>query len=382
MLVLRIRDKQGYFEKISTSAERTQAGIKVAIHHFERFAKAMHDSTDEAIIDELNVLKGETKEHAVWDILQNFINYLNKQGLQPSSTSQVCNRVKAYLSYRLSIKLHNDDAKENLTQPKQSKRKHYPLKVEEIRKILDYAPPSRKALYTFLLSSGVRIMESCQIRKRDFDKSLVRYKIHIPAKYTKTKEERITFMSKEAEELVRPILDKIKDDDLVFGSNSTPFKAEQNEEMYFYRLRNKAGLVAKYESGTSKISLHSFRSFFISKCDRVDMGLGHALAGHGHYMKQYERFSDQELLEFYLKAEPKLSIYDNQVEGQEELRVEVAELRKELEETKEKQAQQSYSNALKINNSDLMASLKEEIIGQIKKDMIKEGVTNYRKNKK
>lgn len=66
----------------------------------------------------------------------------------------------------------------------------------------------------------------------------------------------------------------------------------------------------------------------------------------------------------------------------EKLGHDVLELRKELEETKEKQAQQSYSSALQINNSDLMASLKKEIVGQIKRDMLKEDITNYRKNKK
>jgi len=343
MLVLERRTKQTYFDKITNSADRTQAGIKVSIHHFERFAQVTHKATDEDIIRKLDSLDKEVKEHAVWDVLQSFINYLSKQGLQPSSTSQVCNRVRAYVSYRLSIKLHNDDAKENLTQPKQPKRKNHPLTIEEIKIILDHARPKRKVLYVFLLSSGVRIMEACQLRKRDFTKRLSRYKVHIPAKYTKTKEERFTFISKECEDLLGPILEKLKDDDPVFATNSNAFKAEQNEEMYFTRLRAKAGLTDRYDSGTSKISLHSFRSFFISRCDRVDMGLGHALAGHGHYMKQYERFTEQELLDFYIKAEPKLSIYgindDSDALKQRDARIEnleksIMEIKKEQQKTK------------------------------------------------
>src|SRR6185437_17079765 len=100
----------------------------------------------EDIIRKLDSMNREVKERAVWDILQSFINYLNKNGLQPSSTSQVCNRVRAYLSYRLSLKLHNDDAKENLTQKKQPKRKNHPLTIDEIKIILDHARPHRKAL--------------------------------------------------------------------------------------------------------------------------------------------------------------------------------------------------------------------------------------------
>lgn len=74
-------------------------------------------------------------------------------------------------------------------------------------------------------------------------------------------------------------------------------------------------------------------------------------------------------------------ILKKELSDKDKLTQQVEELRRELDETKEKQAKQTYSNALKIKDSDLIESIKEEIIGQIKRDMIKEGITNYRKNK-
>jgi hypothetical protein len=139
-----------------------------------------------------------------------------------------------------------------------------------------------------------------------------RLKISVRAKYTKTKQERITFISKEAEAYVRHILDRMSPDKLVFGTNEEPFQAMQNEETYFLRLRQKAGFDEKYDSGVSKVTIHALRSYFITKCEKIHEGFGHALAGHDRYMKEYERFSDQELLGFYLKAEPELTISDEE----------------------------------------------------------------------
>lgn len=72
---------------------------------------------------------------------------------------------------------------------------------------------------------------------------------------------------------------------------------------------------------------------------------------------------------------------NKELESQNELKSEVAELRKELSETKEKQAQQAFSNALMIKNSSLIESIKEEIIGKLKEDALKQNVEKYRKEK-
>ncbi|MGI0021707.1 MAG: tyrosine-type recombinase/integrase, partial [Nitrososphaeraceae archaeon] len=220
-----------------------------------------------------------------------------------------CRKVKPYLAYRIFIKIHNEDIKENIKFPQSIKPRNYALTQDDIKKIVDYSSHKRRAFYLFLSSTGMRIREACQLRKRDFDQGLERYKITIPAKYTKTKTERTAFMSKESEKYVKPILDKIGPDSLVFGVNEDPMKSVLAEEMYFMRVRKNTGLIDKYETGVSKITIHTFRSFFISKCEKIHEGLGHALAGHDRYMQQYERFTDDELLEFYLKAEPHLGIY-------------------------------------------------------------------------
>lgn len=235
------------------------------------------------------------------------------------------------MSYR-GLKTHVEDVKQNIEFPRVVEEEKHGLTKDEIKKILDYASPRRKALYLTLLSSGMRIEETCALRKRDFDESLDRIQIHIPGKYTKTKKARTTFISREAAKYVTPILSKINPDKLVFGLNEDRTAAKLVELNYFTRLRRKAGFLEKYDSGVHKITVHSFRAWFITKCNRVDFGVGHALAGQELYMKRYDRLSVADKLEVYKKAEPILSIYENTSDEEREKRI--ADLEAKIENQK------------------------------------------------
>jgi len=351
-ILQKTRDRESYFERNSTLTWGTREGIKVALNAFERFCQAKYKLGTEQAIAELNMLPAEQKENTIFDVLQAFVNHLTEKELVASTIRALCIRARHYLAYRLFVKIHAEDIRGNIKFPKALKRKNYVLMPDDIKKILAYASYQRWALYLFLASTGARIQEACKLRKRDFAEG-ERYKITFPASYTKTRTARITFMSKEAEKYVKPILDKLSPDDLVFGLNEVPEKAVLNEEMYFFRLRKLAGLTEKYETGISKITLHTFRSFFISKCEKIHEGLGHALAGHDRYMQEYERYTDEELLEFYLKVEPSLGIYSQPT------RVEI-ELKEQLEKERMKVARlENRMNSLDIILSEIQKRIEK-----------------------
>ncbi len=289
----------------------TQKAIKTAINLFENFCQVQFQSSSDKLFAEISEMQGEKKERVAFDVLQDFINHLDGRELSALTTKLTVLRLKSYFAYRTMIKLHHEDIRSELKFPRTVKRKSEPLSVETILRVLDYSRPEKKALYLFLISSGVRIGEAVQLRKRDFEQFGQRFRISIRGKYTKTKQARITFASKEAENYLRPILEKIGPDTLVFGTNEDPFQAMQNEETYFLRLRQRAGLTDTYDSGTNKVTIHAFRSYFVTKCEKINEGLGHCLAGHDRYMKEYERYTDEELLEFYLKVEPYLGVYQS-----------------------------------------------------------------------
>jgi len=170
-----------------------------------------------------------------------------------------------------------------------------------------------------------------------------------PIKSNSNSKPRKTFVTKETESYLLPILKKIKDDDLIFATNEDSLKSKHTEEDYFTRLRIRIGFDGlRYDSGIHKITLHSFRSWFVTKCNRVDSDFGNALAGHQKYMKKYNRFTEKELCELFIKAEKTLSIFDRIDEEQQkkteklylnrisELETKVAYIKEHLENIKKK----------------------------------------------
>ena len=53
-------------------------------------------------------------------------------------------------------------------------------------------------MYLVLISSGIRIDELLRLQRRHLDIGIERIKVTIPGEFTKSGQERITFLSKEA----------------------------------------------------------------------------------------------------------------------------------------------------------------------------------------
>lgn len=128
-------------------------------------------------------------------------------------------------------------------------------------------------MYLCMISSGMRIGEICQIKKKHLDLDKSRIQVNIPASIAKYNRKRITFFSKEVAPLLRQHLKKLSDDDMVFGTHETPKYAEVNEMQQLKRLLNKIGLYERQENGHGKITSHSFRAYFITKVSRFDNDL-------------------------------------------------------------------------------------------------------------
>src|SRR3990167_1246243 len=280
----------------------------MSLEKLDDFTKEKEGITLDSFVHNLKESSHDQTER-LFEHLQLFINNLDDNKITPQVARNHIYNIKGFVWY-CGIKIHKEDIKHNLVFRKAEQQEREGITKEQLRKIIDGIRASRKAFYLALSSSGMRPQESIQLRKRDFDTTKTRIMIRIPAKYTKTKKSRITFISKEASDYVLPILNKIGPDDLVFGTNSDPLQAKANEEGVFNRIRDKLEFIEKYDSGTHKITLGgSLRSWFITKANRIDYGFGHALAGHDQYMKRYDRLSESEKLDLYIKTEPTLSVY-------------------------------------------------------------------------
>jgi len=328
--------KQSFFDHISSKSRAHKVNIKIAIDWFEKFCLGKFDGKElnTILADSMEQKNKDPQRHSqnLFSLLQDFINYLGDNGQDPSTVRVNLNLVKNYLNW-YGFEIYSEAVKSRLNFPKKIEEQAYPITIEDIKKILDNSIEKRKILYLFLSCTGMRISETLQLRKRDLElQKFDRIVVNIAGKYTKTGKPRKTFVSKEVEKYLIPLITKVKDDDLIFGTNENPLKSKHNEEENFARVREKAELHnLKYDNGIHKITLHSFRSWFVTKCNRIDSDFGNSLAGHQKYMKRYNRFTEEELCELFKRAENSLSIFERVDENQEK-RIDV--LSKDLEKLK------------------------------------------------
>ncbi len=334
---VKVRTKKSFYdEKIKSKTESTKKGYQAVLNNFNEFCMIQYDRSSDQIIEELLTIKGEDQEGALLDVYQLWVNWNIERKITPLSIQNYFSNLKIYLQYR-GLKVAEDEIKDNVEFPKIIKDEKYPLKQEEILKILEVAKPHRKSLYLALASSGMRIGEAVQLRKRNLDFSHERIMVKIPANITKTKTGRTTFISSETHDWLKLRLRKIKPDDLIWGTTTRSRSARSAEEEVFRRILVKTGLYEKYDSTTTgKITLHSFRSYFYTKAARHDDNFAQGVLGHTPYMASYGRLTDEEKLQIYLKVESDLLIFDQskKIAEIEKLKKEKSEMQKKNEENK------------------------------------------------
>jgi len=207
-----------------------------------------------------------------------------------------------YIYYR-GIKLNPQDIKQGITFPKDLQDELHPLSQEEYKLILEVANYKNKVKYLCMGSAGLRPIEVNNIRKKDLELDKKRIVVHVPARYTKLKRGKTTFFSSEAQKFLRPMLEKLGDEDKIFGVTT------EGTSNTFGAYRKKAGLDKKYDSANrAMINPMSLRSWFISKISRRDPNLAKKWAGQKGYLLQYDRLTQEEQLEKYLEFEPDLLV--------------------------------------------------------------------------
>ena len=188
-------------------------------------------------------------------------------------------------------------------------------------------------------SSGMRIGEALNLQKKDLDFTTKRIKVSITTD-TKTRTGRTTYLSLETEKILRPLVEKLDSDDFVFVKKGRKTN-DRSIRMSLHRVLERMGFSNKYESnGFMKITSHSFRAYFFTKAARKHgENYAHRMTGHGGYLMQYDRMTEDEKLEMYLQLEPELAIFEQtkneleinrlreKVEGIDELKQEVQKLR-------------------------------------------------------
>jgi len=327
------KNKKSFEDKVSKLSIRTRQNIEASKNSFDRFCQNYYDGrTIDDIFRELGTLKGEEQTEAIRDALQSWIDWQYQKGSLTNSIKQYVSKINRVFSHN-GIKIHLDDFDEPLEYKPTTKEELHELTLEEIQKIFAVTLPRRTGFYLALISTGARPGELLQVRKKDIDTTQKRVKIRIEAENVKTRSGRSVWLTKEASKLLMIRLRDLKENDLVWATNENPAHAEKAEATMFNKYTAEAGFTQKYKSnGFRMITLYSFRSFFFGKAADVHReGYAHRMTGHGGYLPQYDRMSDEKRLEWFLKLEPELTI--DQTERQ---KLQIQELEKDKSELEKK----------------------------------------------
>ncbi len=297
------------------------------LRNFENFCQSKFNATSNEIMLEAS----RDGKDGIITVLQAWINWNLDRKLLPRSIRSMASAIKTKFYKNGGIILNKEDMK-NLKFGKILKEARGIITADMIENLINHADKKRKALYLLQSCSAMRIGELLQLKKKHFDFSGERIQVNLSASMTKSGESRITFVSKECEKLLLPILKKLNDNDRVFPNKIA------SEQHAFRRISENAGYTEEYEiTGRCKISTHTLRAYAITQMDKLNLfGFGHIIAGHGFYMKTYNRNTPEQLLEDYIKAEPYLQIF-NRVSNKElkEVREELKNVKKEMGKYKE-----------------------------------------------
>ena len=357
------RTVKEYKKKLEILPESTRKSKLQAVKEFQKFTQKFHNCTPEILSDELLILKKQNEDEyidACYDILQSWINDYSKNH-NANTLRTIFTNLRSFL-YFLGVKTADQDIRQQLTFPKIQKEEKYPLSHNELRKICDdqVRNPIRKALYLACSSSGMRISEALQIKKSDL---IFKERIQITLKpeITKTQTGRTIFLSKECQNTLSGYINDLSDDDFVFSSGKSPSRQRVVQECNrLSGIVERLGLGEKYSSSRfHKITSHSFRAFFFTNASRKHgENYAHKLTGHGGYLIQYDRMTNEDKLKMYIDLEPDLVIYDI--------------TKKQLEIEKLKQEQNSQLKEMKDEIQSLKDHLSKEDDRKIEK-LIREG---------
>ena len=214
----------------------------------------------------------------------------------------------------------------------------------ELRKIITNLPLSGRALFMTLESSGARIGETLQLQLSDLDLSCNPAKIRVQAKYTKSGNRRLTFISSEAKEILQEWL-KNRGEYLKQSTSRSGLPLEEDDRRIFpFKVQNALFIWNKAlkktgngsrdsNTGVHVFHPHTLRKFFRSRmATLIPVDIVEAFMGHEGYLTEvYRRYSEEDLARFYLQGESALKVF---TDGEEvgKLKVEIDEKNKQLQE--------------------------------------------------
>lgn len=191
-------------------------------------------------------------------------------------------------------------------------RPHTEIKYTPDRKtiatIIDNSSFIYKVFYLVAVSTGARQSEILSLTWRDIDLTKEVPSVHFLAENTKTKSERYSFLTPESRDMILKLQLSLN---LEHSKNDKIFPiSTQSLQKHSQRMRVKLGIMDKYGTGVSKLTIHRIRAYTKRRLSRAcgddfaHIILGHVAGGLG----TYDGDVVNQLRADYIKAIPELTI--------------------------------------------------------------------------
>lgn len=324
-----------YLNGITDRSKKNHVGS--ILNQFNLFCQQSYNKTHQQV---MNDLKEETRKDnsndKLYVLFNNYKNWLSvdhpeikyRTGkfskIEKTIKKRHPNSIKLYISMMRgiieeisNIEINSRIFNKRVKIEKAEEEDPEPFTKKQMRLLLDRSSNHNKLKYMFLKDTGCRIGELVQIRKRDVDVTKVPISIKIQAAYTKTKRARTVFVTRETAPMLKRLLNKKLDNQLVFGTNEDPYIAKGTEKAEFTYYRDQLAkdypeFGQRYQSNQRhKKTVHSIRSFTATQCtEAIDEIWGHGYIGHKKYLGQYIRNQDK-MVEMFQRTENHLMVYES-----------------------------------------------------------------------
>lgn len=279
-----------YIDNVSTMNKSTAYIYRARLNDFRGFITNKYDIN--LSIDNL-LSKIKKGNESPYDILNGYAAYLTNRNVSALTLKQHVVTVKNFFEYS-DIDIIPRRFKLKVKLPKVVRKKKEALSKEDIIGILNVCDNIRLRTYVILLAAtGMRAVEALSIRMTDLDLDSNPPKLFVRGEYTKSKADRVIFLTEEVTQQLRSWLDykyrtrRVCHQDKQLGKIITEFRTQlknskdlvfavyqsndRQNPNYLYRdlsrsfanTLDRSGRGDK-EDGNSrrrKITLHSFRRF-------------------------------------------------------------------------------------------------------------------------
>src|SRR5215469_1171089 len=369
-----------YIKNVSTMNESTAVQYLSRLNDFEGFVTKDY----ELGVDRL-LLKIKRGNQDPYHLLNGYAGYMKNRSISALTLNQRIVTVKNFFEY-CDIDISPRRFKLKVKLPKIIRKKKEALSKGDVIEILNVCDNIRLRTYvTLLASTGMRAVEALSIRMKDIDFDSNPTKLKVRGEYTKTKVDRIIFLTEELTQQLKSWLhykyrtrrvchqdtqngktiteyrtpDK-KDTDLVFAVYQDREKPN-SESLYddlgrsFSNTLDRSGKGNREDNNQRRrqITLHSFRRFV--KTTISDLGYADFSEWFiGHSGSTYWAKKDSEKAEIFRKIEPYLTFLNiPQLERQG------ADIQSKVEELE--MVNQSLRNRDKVKD-DAIAQLSDQLM--------------------